>query len=127
MSVSRSHRKETDRLQFIWRPASRIWPWHLNRDDKHIQHRPFAELHRAVADPSWSPPEREEVIEKYAAYAHARVAEGHRLRNIVRHAQGLYAGLPHVRSWRRYLSEQAANPAANADLLLDSLRIVRAA
>jgi tRNA-dihydrouridine synthase A len=87
----------------------------------------LADLHRAVVDPSWSPPKREEIIEKYAAYAHARVAEGHRLRNIVRHAQGLYAGLPHVRSWRRFLSEQAASPAANADLLLDSLRIVRAA
>jgi hypothetical protein len=39
----------------------------------------------------------------------------------------LYAGLPRVRSWRRYLSEGAALPAANADLLIDALRIVKAA
>ena len=92
-------------------------------------HNPYflAELEQTICDPGWSPPSREEVIERYAAYAHARVAEGHRLRTIVRHAQGLYAGLPRVRSWRRYLSEQAAEPAANADLLLDALRIVRAA
>jgi tRNA-dihydrouridine synthase A len=87
----------------------------------------LAELHRAVCDSNWSAPARELVIEQYAAYAQARIAEGHRLRGIVRHAQGLYAGLPRVRSWRRYLSEQAANPAANADVLLDALRIVRAA
>jgi tRNA-dihydrouridine synthase A len=57
----------------------------------------------------------------------ARLAEGHRLRTMTRHVQGLYAGLPRVRSWRRYLSEQAASPAANADVLIDALRIVRAA
>ena len=87
----------------------------------------LAELHQAICDREWSPPTREEVIERYAAYAAARVAEGHRVRTIVRHARGLYAGLPRVRSWRRYLSEQAALPAADAGLLLESLRIVRAA
>jgi tRNA-dihydrouridine synthase A len=92
-------------------------------------HNPYllAQLHHAICDSSWTPPTREAVIEQYAAYAHARVADGYPLRTIVRHAQGLYAGLPRVRSWRRYLSEQVAHPAANADLLLDALRIVRAA
>jgi tRNA-dihydrouridine synthase A len=56
-----------------------------------------------------------------------RLAEGHRLRSMVRHVQGLYAGLPRVRSWRRFLSERAAAPDARADLLMDALRIVRAA
>jgi hypothetical protein len=32
-----------------------------------------------------------------------------------------------VRSWRRYLSEQAARTSAGADVLLDALRIIRAA
>lgn len=87
----------------------------------------LAELHQAVVDPTWTPPTREAVIEQYAAYARERVAEGHRLRGIVRHAQGLYAGLPRVRSWRRYLSEQVADPHAQPELLLESLRIVREA
>lgn len=92
-------------------------------------HNPYllAQLHQAVCDPAWTPPSREDVIRRYAAYAHARAAEGHCLRTIVRHAQGLYAGLPRVRAWRRYLVEQAAQPAANAELLLDALRIVLAA
>ncbi|MGH8175949.1 MAG: tRNA dihydrouridine(20/20a) synthase DusA, partial [Steroidobacter sp.] len=87
----------------------------------------LAQLHQTICDPQWSPPSRDQVIERYTAYAHARVAEGHRLRTMVRHVQGLYAGLPRVRSWRRFLSEQSAQPAANADLLLDALRILRAA
>lgn len=92
-------------------------------------HNPYvlALLHQALIDPQWTLPAREDVIERYALYVHARVAEGHRLRTMVRHVQGLYAGLPRVRSWRRFLSEQSAQPAANADVLIDALRIVRAA
>jgi tRNA-dihydrouridine synthase A len=87
----------------------------------------LALLHQAFVDPQWTLPERDHVIERYADYVRARAAEGHRLRTMVKHVQGLYAGLPNVRSWRRFLSEQSAQPAANADLLLDALRIVRAA
>ena len=87
----------------------------------------LAQLHQACVDPQWTLPEREDVIEQYASYVRARVAEGHRLRAMVKHVQGLYAGLPNVRSWRRFLSEQSAQPQADAGLLLDALRIVRAA
>lgn len=87
----------------------------------------LAQLHQAICEPNWSPPAREQVVEQYAHYVRARLAEGHRLRSMVKHVQGLYAGMPRVRSWRRYLSEGAAQPAANADLLIDALRIVEAA
>jgi tRNA-dihydrouridine synthase A len=92
-------------------------------------HNPYvlALLHQAIVDPQWSLPDREEVVANYAHYVRARVAEGHRLRGMVRHIQGLYAGLPRVRSWRRFLSEQSAQPAADAEMLLEALRIVRAA
>lgn len=92
-------------------------------------HNPYvlAQLHQAIVDPQWSLPDREEVIAQYTQYVADRVAEGHRLRGMVRHVQGLYAGMPRVRSWRRFLSEQSAQPAANAELLLEALRIVRAA
>lgn len=92
-------------------------------------HNPYllALLHREIVDPGFTLPEREEVIACYAAYAHVRVAEGHRLRAIVRHALGLYAGMPGVRSWRRFVLERCGDAAANADLLLDALRIVRSA
>ncbi len=85
----------------------------------------LAQLHQGICDPAWTPPLREEVIEAYARYAHDRVAEGHALRSITRHVLGLYAGLPRSRSWRRFLSEQGAS--AGPELLLESLRIVRAA
>lgn len=89
-------------------------------------HNPYvlAHLHREVIDPDWLLPSREAVVERYAEYCRARMAEGHRLRTMVRHVQGLYAGLPNVRAWRRFLSEQSAQPAANADVLMEALRIV---
>ena len=87
----------------------------------------LAELHRSICAPDWTLPARERVIEQYAEYVHAKLAEGHRLRSMIKHVQGLYAGLPRVRSWRRYLSEGAAQTTANADLLIDALRIVQAA
>jgi tRNA-dihydrouridine synthase A len=84
-------------------------------------------LHRAVVDPHWPLPSRAEIVERYVPYVQDRLAEGHRLRSMVRHVQGLYAGLPRVRSWRRFISERAAAPDARADMLRDALRIVRAA
>jgi tRNA-dihydrouridine synthase A len=87
----------------------------------------LALLHRAVVDPQWSLPSREEIVERYVPYVQDRLAEGHRLRSMIRHVQGLYAGLPRVRSWRRFLSERASAPDARADVLMDALRIVRAA
>jgi len=87
----------------------------------------LALLHRAVVDQQWSLPSREEIIERYVPYVQDRLTEGHRLRSMVRHVQGLYAGLPRVRSWRRFISEGAAAPDARAELLIDALRIVRAA
>ena len=92
-------------------------------------HNPYvlAQLHQAIVDPQWTLPDREEVVARYAEYVSARVAEGHRLRGMVRHIQGLYAGMPRVRSWRRFLSEQSAQPSANAEVLIEALRIVRAA
>ena len=87
----------------------------------------LAELHREFVDPTGALPDRGDVIERYADYAHARLAEGHRLQSLVRHVHGLYAGLPRVRSWRRFLSEQASQDRASAGILLDALRIVQAA
>ena len=89
-------------------------------------HNPYilAELERTLIDPTWTPPSREHVVEQYARYCSERMREGHRLRTMVRHIQGLYAGLPNVRAWRRFLSERSAQPAANADVLIEALRIV---
>ena len=135
--VVRSLREEFPQLTFVMNGGIRT----LEEVQSHLQtfdgvmigreayQNPYllAQLHQTVCDPSWVLPEREHVIEQYAGYVRARLAEGHRLRSMVKHVQGLYAGMPRVRSWRRYLSEGAAQPVANADLLIDALRIVKAA
>lgn len=87
----------------------------------------LAEMHRAIVDPGCELPTREDVIGRYAEYVQARLAEGHRLQSLIRHVHGLYAGLPRVRSWRRFLSEQASKDRASERVLLDALRIVHAA
>lgn len=89
-------------------------------------HNPYmlAYLHRLLVDSEWPLPSRDEVVQRFVPYVRERLAEGYPLRSLVRHVQGLYTGLPGVRAWRRFLAEQAASPAANADMLLESLRIV---
>lgn len=104
---------------------------HLQRFDgvmigREVYQNPYllAELHRALDDPHGSLPDRAAVVTAYAKYAAERVAMGDRLNVLVRHMLGLYCGLPRARSWRRFLSENAARKDATAQLLHDSLRIV---
>jgi tRNA-dihydrouridine synthase A len=87
----------------------------------------LAELHRDVVAPGAALPAREAVLEAYAAYVDRAMSGGERLAPLLRPLHGLYAGLPGARSWRRYLSEQAVNPAAGAEALRSGLRIVTAA
>jgi len=87
----------------------------------------LTQLHQAVCDPDWIPPLRGEVIERYVPYVRARLTEGHRLSAMLRHVQGLYAGLPRARSWRRFLVEGSNSTGAGAEVLTQSLRIVQAA
>jgi len=83
----------------------------------------LAELHRATVDPGWTPPTREDVVARYADYVERMVATGHRVPLMLRHAQGLYAGMSGARSWRRFLGEQGARPGAGAEVLRASLRV----
>lgn len=85
----------------------------------------LAQLHGEFVDTEWTPPTRREIVERYAAYTEQMLAEGHRLPSLLRHLHGLYAGFPGARTWRRYLGEQGVRPGADAELLRDSLRIVR--
>ncbi|MGB5102994.1 MAG: tRNA dihydrouridine(20/20a) synthase DusA [Steroidobacteraceae bacterium] len=85
----------------------------------------LAQLHGELVDTEWTPPSRDEIVEKYADYTERMLAEGHRLPSLLRHLHGLYAGFPGARSWRRYLGEQGVRPGADADVLRASLRILR--
>jgi len=85
----------------------------------------LAHLHHEFCDPSWSLPDRADVVARFAEYADARLAEGQRLPAIVRPLLNLYAGQPGARSWRRLVSEQMSRSGACPELLLRSLEIFR--
>jgi tRNA-dihydrouridine synthase A len=83
----------------------------------------IAQLHGELIDREWTPPQRHEILEQYAAYIERMIGEGHHLSLMLRHIHGLYTGFPGARSWRRFLSEQGSRPGAGAEVLRDSLRV----
>jgi tRNA-dihydrouridine synthase A len=87
----------------------------------------LAQLDREFLDASYVPPTRVQVVARYAEYVDRMLERGHRLPLMLRHAQGLYAGLPNARSWRRYLTEHAHLPGASGDVLRRSLEVFRQA
>jgi tRNA-dihydrouridine synthase A len=94
---------------------------------RQVYHEPYllAELDAHFLGPGFVPPSREQVVERYADYVERMLAQGHRLPLMLRHIQGLFAGLPNARAWRRYLTEHAIQPGAGPDVLRDSLRMFR--
>ena len=99
----------------------------------------LAELHRQLTRSGGALPDRADVVRAYRAYVERQLARGERLSNMVRHMLGLYYAQPGARSWRRFLSEGAAQLQSNesaaagtstrsfAELLTESLRIVTGA
>jgi tRNA-dihydrouridine synthase A len=85
----------------------------------------IAELDAELLGPGAVLPPREQVVERYADYVERMLVAGHRLPLMLRHAHGLYAGLPNARSWRRYLTERGRLPGAGAAVLRDSLQMFR--
>ncbi len=81
----------------------------------------LAQLHEAFDMPGAAAPNREAVVTQYAEYAQRMQRQGHRLPLMVRHILGLYSGQPGARAWRRFLSEEARQPGASANVLLHSI------
>jgi tRNA-dihydrouridine synthase A len=70
-------------------------------------------------------PTREEVLERYTAYAEQHLRAGTRLHHLTRHILGLYHGQPGARTYRRYLTEEAANHDAGISVLHAALELVK--
>jgi tRNA-dihydrouridine synthase A len=87
----------------------------------------LAQLHGEFIDKDWSPPDRRDIVEHYAAYVERMLAAGHRLPSLLRHLHGLYAGHPGARAWRRFLGEQGVRPDAGVEVLRASLRVFQQA
>lgn len=66
-------------------------------------------------------PTREEVFERYAAYAERYLREGMRLHHLTRHILGLYHGQPGARAYRRFLTENSARHDAGLEVLKECL------
>ena len=72
---------------------------------------------RALQDPGFGDPDREEVLAAMRDYATTAAAEGTPVRAIARHVLGLYNGEPGARGWRRRLSETMHQDDAGPGLL----------
>ncbi len=81
-------------------------------------------LHQSLVDPDFARPDAVAIVARMAEYAASRLAEGVPLRSITRHMLGMMNGRPGARAWRRVLSESAAQPGANVNLLQRALRTV---
>jgi tRNA-dihydrouridine synthase A len=88
------------------------------------QPRVLADLEQALFDPGWCCPEPAAIVEAVVAYARAQARAGVRLHSITRHMHGLIAGCDGARAWRRFLSEVAARPDAQPEVLYGALGLL---
>jgi len=93
--------------------AAYYTPWLLARVDAGL----FS------AEPSVSSPL--EAIERFIPYVERMLAEGVPLNAMTKHTLGIFHGLPGARLYRRYLSENATKPGADAGILRQALDLVR--
>ena len=67
------------------------------------------------------PPTREQVARNMVPYISKWTNQGTRLHSITRHMLHLFHGQPGSRAWKRSLTEQASQPGADAQVVLDAL------
>lgn len=77
--------------------------------------------------PATSVISRHESVQKMIPYIHEQLKHGVRLSAISRHMLGLYQGLPGARQWRRYLSQHAHLPGADAAVVEEAAKAVEGA
>jgi tRNA-dihydrouridine synthase A len=90
-------------------------------------HRPaiLAELEQQALNPAWPVPEPWQIVERMIAYAGECAGQGVRLHAITRHMHGVMTGREGARAWRRFLSEVAARPQAQPEVLHSALPIIK--
>ena len=87
----------------------------------------LTELERIVLQNESTVAARDEVVAAMLPYIERELAAGAQLKHITRHMLGLYAGKPGARAWRRYLSENAHRPGADAETVRAALAKLPAA
>lgn len=98
---------------------------------EHLEHVDAVMIGRAAYDDPWIFSEadprffggpsvvrtRHQVVRRMLDYVEATLAEGEKLHRIVRPLLSLFAGQPGARAWRRYISEHAVKPRADARVI----------
>lgn len=77
----------------------------------------FATVDQAIYGETAMPLSHRQVVEAMLPYIQQWTAQGLRLHKITRHMLQLFAGQPGSRIWKRYLTEQSANPQAGTEVL----------
>ncbi len=77
----------------------------------------MSEVDRQLFGDDHSVLSRHEVLKHYLMYVEQQLEKGCRLNQMSRHLVGLFQGQPGARAWRRYISENAHKPNADASVL----------
>lgn len=81
----------------------------------------FATVDRDIYQQDMIPLTRPQVVEKMYPYIDEWVSKGVKLHSISRHLLQLFAGQPGTKAWKRYISENAHDPDADAQVIQNAL------
>ena len=91
----------------------------------------FVQADREIFGESAVPPTRYQVVEAMLPYldywTQSRAKGCVKLHRITRHMLHLFHGQPGSRIWKRYITERACQPGANAQVVAEALALVKAA
>jgi len=90
-------------------------------------HNPWilAEADRRIFGDEQPPRSRHLLLEAFLPFVERELAAGVPLGRITRHILGLFQGVPGARAWRRYISENAHLPGADAGVISRAAALVR--
>ncbi|MBP2845879.1 tRNA dihydrouridine(20/20a) synthase DusA [Dickeya oryzae] len=87
----------------------------------------LAQVDRDLFDATSVVPNQAAVVQAMYPYIERELSGGAALGHITRHMLGLFQGIPGARQWRRYLSENAHKPGADASVVKHALSLVNIA
>ncbi len=85
----------------------------------------FAQADQVIFGETAEPQTRPQVVEAMLPYISRQVEQGVRLHSITRHMLHLFHGQPGSRIWKRYITEHACQPGADAQVVVNALVQVR--
>ena len=90
-------------------------------------HNPYflAEIDQKVFNESTPIPSRIDVLSAFVDYCASEIARGNRLHHMSRHILGLFAGEYGARAFRRYITENANQVGASAQILMEAEKLTQ--